>query len=160
MATRAKTNITPLRPTRPQLLDFIREGWEHIEYLGNPEWDTSGYYGYDDHNNIVCGCATGAGALAAGVQVSLFEHWCHLADLDCRKLADLSDSAGSKEKALQAIEGYIAYIDGWLARMHNMPLSICPWSGFEEAELEFFGQWNCGYVDCIKATADAERRKR
>lgn len=149
-----RNNVTPLRPTRAQLLAFIARGWETYEHLRNPVWNTSSYY------DGPCACAVGAGAAGADVGVSTFERWLHEADLDSMKVLELSDKADSREEALRSIEGYVAYIDGWMAKSHDLPLALCPYDGFDLQQLEFHAQWHCGYIDCIKALADVQRRNR
>lgn len=162
--TKHSNNVVPLRPDRAQLLAFIRQGWETLEHMtSNVSWDTSGYYEYGwawDRQVPVCACATGAGAYAAKVTVSVFEHWLHLADLDARKIADLSDQANDKESALQSIAGYIAYIDGWVARSEGKAIWTCPYNGMELKELEVHAQWHCGFIDCIAAEVHLHTTRR
>ncbi len=151
-----RNNVIPLRPTRPELLSYICKGWDFLELLAQASWGESTYY--DDERKPRCACATGAGSYAAKVGVSTFEMWLCEADLDPVRVAQISDAAPDRDEAIRGLRAYFAWIDGYQARMCDLPATVCPYDHFGASAMEH-AEWNRGFVQAIKEKADAARRR-
>jgi hypothetical protein len=90
--------------TRKDFVELAKKGWETYDYCADTFYDT---YRWKTKESTKACCAIGAAA--AAVNLSVKELLDHIdVEFDYIDVMQISDDAGSKETAIQALEAWAA----------------------------------------------------
>lgn len=94
--------------SKTQFLADMNKGYESIGYASRMYWGGNGdYYGLGtlinvtDRSEVTCGCAIGAAAYGSGSSPHMYAH--RLGLYNAGVITKVSDAAGNKEKAIEAV---------------------------------------------------------